>query len=133
MLTDDDFHTLAEFRFQMRKFERFSELACQSERIRPQQYLLMLQVRGASDRGWATVGELAHRLQITPHAAVALVSRCEAQGYVERRSDPQDKRQVQVHLTLDGNDVLHRLAALHKAELRSLRGQFQVPQLDADA
>ena len=61
-LAKKDFESLAEFRFQMRRFERFSELAAQGEGIAPQQYLLMLQVKGTPARTWATVGELAHRL-----------------------------------------------------------------------
>ena len=129
-LTKNDFETLAEFRYQMRRFERFSELAAQGEGIQPQQYLLMLQVKGIPGRTWATVGELAHRLQVKPHAAVTLVSRCEALGLVERRPDPADRRQVQVHLLPPGEQVLHRLAALHRAELKSLQGVFQVPRID---
>ncbi|MES2188107.1 MAG: MarR family winged helix-turn-helix transcriptional regulator [Pseudomonadota bacterium] len=129
-LAKKDFESLAEFRFQMRRFERFSELAAQGEGIAPQQYLLMLQVKGTPGRTWATVGELAHRLQVLPHAAVALVSRCVALGLVERRPDPADRRQVQVHLLDKGEQLLHRLAALHRAELKSLQGVFQVPQID---
>ncbi len=129
-LTKNDFETLAEFRYQMRRFERFSELAAQGEGIQPQQYLLMLQVKGTPGRSWATVGELAHRLQVKPNAAVTLVSRCEAQGLVARRPDPADRRQVQVHLLAPGEQLLHRLAALHRAELKSLQGVFEVPRID---
>lgn len=129
-LTKTDFETLAEFRYQMRRFERFSELAAQGEGITPQQYLVMLQIKGTPGRAWASVGELANRLQVLPHAAVTLVSRCEALGLVERRTHDTDRRQVQVHLLDKGESVLHRLAALHRAELKSLQGVFQVPQID---
>lgn len=130
MLKKKDFQALAEFRYQMRKFERFSELAAMQEGIKPQQYLLMLQIKGAADREWATVGELAERLQVLPHAAVTLVSRCEALGLVERRPDAVDRRQVQVHLLPAGEALLQRLAALHRAELKSLQGVFEVPKID---
>lgn len=133
MLKKKDFQALAEFRYQMRKFERFSELAAMKEGIKPQQYLLMLQIKGTPGRDWATVGELAHRLQVLPHAAVALVSRCEALGLVERRQDPLDRRQVQVHLLAPGEQLLQRLAALHRAELKSLQGIFEVPKIDFSA
>lgn len=129
-LTKSDFETLAEFRFQMRRFERFSELAAQGAGITPQQYLLLLQIKGTPGRQWSTVGELAHRLQVQPHAAVTLVNRCGALGLVERRPDASDRRQVQVRLLPPGEALLQQLAALHRAELKSLQGVFEVPHLD---
>jgi len=129
-LAKQHFETLAEFRYQMRRFERFSELAALSEGIAPQQYLLILQVKGTPGRDWASVGELAQRLQIKHHAAVALVSRCESQGLVRRQADEADRRKVQVHLTALGQQKLECLAALHRAELKSLRGVFEVPRID---
>jgi len=129
-LSKHHFEVLAEFRYQMRRFERFSELAAQSEGITPQQYLLMLQVKGTPGREWSSVVELAERLQMTHHAAVTLVTRCEALGLVRRRADADDRRKVQVHLTPRGEQLLQRLATLHRAELKSLRGVFEVPQID---
>jgi hypothetical protein len=74
-LAKADFEQLSEFRYQMRRFERFSEQAAQSEGITPLQYLLLLHIKGYPDREWATVGELAERLQAQHHGVVALVSR----------------------------------------------------------
>ena len=82
-LTKKDFEQLSEFRYQMRRFERFSEQAAQGEGITPLQYLLLLHIRGYPGRDWATVGELAERLQAQHHGVVALVSRCEALDLVE--------------------------------------------------
>ena len=133
MLNKKNFETLAQFRYQMRKFERFSELAAMQEGIKPQQYLLMLHIKGMPGREWATVGELAERLQVQAHAAVTLVSRCEALALVERRAHPMDGRQVQVHLRQAGEDLLQRLAGLHRAELKSLHGVFEVPTIEPEA
>lgn len=129
-LTKAHFESLSEFRYQMRRFERFSERAAQGEGITPQQYLLLLHVKGFPGRAWAFVGELAERLQVQAHGAVALVSRCEALELVERRTSSIDRRQVEVHLLEKGEQLLQRLAALHRAELKSLGGAFQVPQID---
>ena len=129
-LTKSHFETLSEFRYQMRRFERFSERAAQGEGITPQQYLLLLHVKGFPGRTWAAVGELAERLQMQAHGAVALVSRCEALELVERRPSVTDRRQVEVHLLAKGEQLLQRLASLHRAELKSLGGAFQVPQID---
>jgi len=125
-----DFEQLSEFRYQMRRFERFSERAAQAEGITPLQYLLLLHVKGYPGRAWATIGELAERLQAQHHGVVALVSRCEANGLVERRASERDRRQVEVHLLADGERLLERLAALHRAELSSLEGAFRIPQID---
>ena len=130
LISKQDFEVLAEFRYQMRRFERFSELAAQSEGITPQQYLLMLQIQGTPGRDWATVGELAERLQMKHHGAVALVSRCETQDLVVRKVDQTDRRRVRVHLTARGLLLVQRLATLHQAQLESLNGVFEVPRMD---
>jgi DNA-binding MarR family transcriptional regulator len=131
--TKKDFESLSEFRYQMRRFERFSERAAQSEGITPLQYLLLLHIKGFHGRTWATVGELADRLQVQAHGAVALITRCEALDLVERHQSAVDRRQVEVHLRVKGEEVLQRLADLHRAELKSLKGVFQIPQIDYPA
>lgn len=131
-LTKANFEQLSEFRYQMRRFERFSEQAAQSEGITPLQYLLMLHIKGYPDRDWATIGELAERLQAAHHGVVALVSRCEALDLVQRKISETDRRQVEVHLLKAGEQVLSRLAQMHRAELKSLKGAFNVPQIDFD-
>ena len=129
-LAKTDFDQLSEFRFQMRRFEPFSERAAQDEGITPLQYLLLLHIKGYPGREWATIGELAERLQAQHHGVVALVTRCEAIGLVKRKPSEVDRRQVEVHLLKAGETILVRLAALHQAELKSLQGTFSVPQID---
>jgi DNA-binding MarR family transcriptional regulator len=128
-LAKADIMALSEFRYQMRRFERFSENAAQAEGITPLQYLLLLHIKGFPGRDWATVGELAERLQAQQHGVVALLGRCEAAGLVQRRPHVQDRRRVEVHLLPAGEEVLVRLAAIHRAELQSLHGVFTVPNL----
>jgi DNA-binding MarR family transcriptional regulator len=129
-LNKADYEQLSEFRYQMRRFERFSEQAAQGEGITPLQYLLLMNIKGYPDREWATIGELAERLQAQHHGVVALVSRCEALELVKRKVSETDRRQVEVHLLKAGEKVLARLAELHRAELRSLKGAFTIPQID---
>ncbi len=130
-LNKADFAALSEFRYQMRRFERFSENAAQTEGITPLQYLLLLHIKGYPGRDWATVGELAERLQAQQHGVVAMVNRCEAAGLVRRKASELDRRRVEVHLLPAGEAVLLRLAAVHRAELQSLRGVFVIPNLPA--
>lgn len=123
-LDKSDFEGLSEFRHQMRKFERFSETASRANGITPLQYLLLLHIKGFPGREFAHVGELAERLQAKPHGVAALISRCELRGLVERRPSARDGREVQVHLMKKGDGLLTKLAGLHRAELRSIRGSF---------
>src|SRR4051812_2773985 len=94
-----EFEQLADFRYQLRRYLRFSEEVTRSRGITSLQYLLLLQIRGFPAREWATVGELAERLQAHHHGVVALVSRCEAAGLVTRMDSRDDRRRVEVKLT----------------------------------
>jgi DNA-binding MarR family transcriptional regulator len=131
VLTKAAFEQLSEFRYQMRRFERFSERAARSHGVTPLQYLMLLHIKGFSGREYANVGELAERLQAQPHGVVALITRCEERGLVQRRTSERDAREVEVHLLKPGERLLVKLAALHRAELKSIRGVFPVPLGDA--
>ena len=119
-----DLEELSEFRYRLRRFLHFSEKIVQTEAITPLQYVLMLHVMGFPGRDWATVGELAERLQASPHGTVALVSRCEAAGLVKRKPSEHDHRQVEVHLLAKGARCLARLAQLHKTEIQAFGWAF---------
>jgi len=117
--TKEDLEAMSAFRYRLRRFLRFSEEVTHTAGVTPLQYQLMLHVRGISGREWASVGELAERLQAAPNGTAALVSRCELAGLVVRKVSRVDRRQVEVHLTAKGERLLIRLAALHKTEIKS--------------
>lgn len=116
-LTKADFEKLSEFRYRLRRFLHVSETILREEGITPLQYLMLLHIKGMRGREWATVGELAERLQALQHGVVTLVSRCEAAGFVERRPCDADRRQVEVHLLPRGERCLDVLATRHRAQL----------------
>lgn len=120
-LTKKDFEALSDFRYQLRRFLRFSEEAVREEGITPLQYLLLLHIKGYPGRDWATVGELAEKLQSHHHGTVALVSRCESLGLVRRKASAEDRRRVEIHLTAKGERCIQRLARVHRAELMDAR------------
>jgi DNA-binding MarR family transcriptional regulator len=122
-----DFETLSNFRYQLRRFLRWSEQLTRRSGVTNLQYLLMLHIKGFAQREWATIGELAERLQAQQHGVVALVTRCENLGLVERRPGRADGREVEVHLTRKGDRLVDRLARLHRDELMRLEGVFEVP------
>lgn len=131
-LTKRDFEALAEFRFGIRRYLRFSEETVRRHGLTPQQYQLSLALRGFPGRDWATMSELAERLQLRHHSVVELVNRAQKQGLVHRTPHPADARAVRVQLTKDGESILARLSALHRDELRRM-GKALTPPTWNDA
>lgn len=121
------YEALAAFRYELRRYLRHSEEMTRRHGITPLQYQLLLHVKGFPGREYASVTELAERLQAKHHGVVALVTRSEAAGLVERRVSETDRRLVYVYLTTKGEQKLARLAELHRRELLQLQGRFKVP------
>ena len=102
------YRALADFRYELRRFLRYSEDVTRRHGVTPLQYQLLLQIKGYPGDAEATVGGLAERLQAKHHGAVALVSRCEDAGLVKRRVSADDRRAVVVELTPKGDRLLER-------------------------
>jgi DNA-binding MarR family transcriptional regulator len=115
-LSKERYEALAEFRYQIRKFQRFSEDMARNADLEPQQHQLLLAVKGSSDER-LTIGVIADRLQIQPHSAVELVARATARGLVARVRGEVDRRQVFVTLTDAGTAALRTLSAAHHQEM----------------
>jgi DNA-binding MarR family transcriptional regulator len=120
----NDYRALAEFRYQIRKFLRFSEEAARKAALEPRHHQLMLALKGLPEGIRATIGELAERLQIQHHSSVELIDRLTEQGLVQRRRSEEDRRQVLVTLTARGERILRDLSIHHREEL-----QASAPQL----
>jgi DNA-binding MarR family transcriptional regulator len=114
-----DYETLADLRYHIRRFLRVREDAARATGVEPQQYVLLLQVKGFERRRPATIGALTERLQIRHHATVQLVDRLAQRGLVRRRRAELDRRGVIVELTGRGEAVLRKLALYSLAELRT--------------
>jgi len=123
-LSNDQFQTLAAFRHALRKLLRASEHAAMEIGLTPQHHQALLALRGAPDRMPCTIGDLAERLQIKHHSTVGLVNRLALHGYVVREQGKEDRRQVFVKLTKEGNSVLDKMGEVHHYEL-----QFLTPKL----
>ncbi len=129
-LTKADFESLATFRFAVRRYLRFSEEAVRQNGVTPQQYQLMLAVKGFPGREWATVGELAERLQLRHHSVVELVNRAQRLNLVARAPHPDDRRAVRITLSEAGEQLLARLVSIHRAELRRVGDLLRPPGVD---
>ena len=118
-LTPDDYRSLAEFRYQIRRFLNFSEAAALAAGLNPKQHQLLLALKGLPGDTEPTIGRLASRLHIRPHSAVELVDRLCESGHIRRRRSDQDRRQVLIEITRKGETVLQKLSLIHRQELES--------------
>ncbi len=114
-----DYGTLAEFRYQLRKFLAFSEAAAQQSGLTPQQHQALLAIKGFSNSEPISVGDLARFLLIRHHTAVELMDRMTKLGLLSRVVDVDDGRRVLVKLTRKGEQKLRTLSRIHFEELRS--------------
>jgi DNA-binding MarR family transcriptional regulator len=122
--TQPNFKAMAELRYQIRRFLRFSENAARQAGIEPQQHQLLLAVRGLPDVLKPTIGVLAERMQLQHHSTVELIDRLVERGFLFRLRSTDDKRQVLVKLTHDGEEFLKRLSLHHLQELQSAGPTF---------
>jgi DNA-binding MarR family transcriptional regulator len=118
---------LAAFRYQLRRFLRFSEKAARAGGLTPQQHQLLLGVAGWTGRGCATISELAEFLQARHNAVVGLVERAERRRLVRRERAGRDRRFVWVYATPQGEKILDELTRVHRQEL----GRVQTRMLKA--
>jgi DNA-binding MarR family transcriptional regulator len=118
-LTLSDYQALAEFRYQIRRFQRFSEESARQAGIEPQHHQIMLAIKGRPASEEPRIAYLAERLQIQHHSAVELLDRLSSKGLVTRSRSSQDRREVFVKLTPRGEQVLAELTLHTSAELRS--------------
>lgn len=117
-LGESDYHALAQFRYQIRQFMRFSETAAREAGLETQQYQLMLAVKAEPEP--PTMGRLADQMCIQHHSAVELVNRSEQNGLVRRVASESDRRKVMLELTPRGEKVLRQLARHHRAALSTM-------------
>lgn len=69
------------------------------------QYATLIALNEAGDQ---TVGELGDKLFLESSTLTPLLKRLEAAGYVTRRRDAEDERQVRVSLTPEGKAVFEK-------------------------
>jgi DNA-binding MarR family transcriptional regulator len=112
-----NYQALAEFRYEIRRFLSFSEQAARSAGVEPHQHQALLIIKGLPDNKPATVGRLAHRLQIRHHSAVELADRLEKKKLIRRVRSSSDGRTILLVLTPRGERKLEKLVLLHRDEL----------------
>jgi len=129
-ITPSEYQAMAELRYRIRLFLREGDAAARSSGLEPQQYLLLLAIRGMPGGASAKIQSLADSLLIRHHSAVELVDRLESHGYVRRSRGKEDRREVLVSLLPKGQRVLERVVQQRISELRA-GGRQLIRALDA--
>ena len=118
-IADGEYRALAELRYQIRSFVQQGDTAAREAGLEPQQYLLLLAIRGLPLGKESTIRILAERLSLQHHSAVELVNRMELHGYVRRLRSQSDRRNVLVYLQPRGEILLEQVAKKRLVELRA--------------
>jgi len=112
-----ELRTLAEFRYQLRRFLSFSETVTEQRGIAAQQYQLIQVIAAVPEGQQASISYLAERMVLRHNSTVELVDRAERAGLVRREPDENDLRRSLVKLTPQGEITLQELAVEHLKEL----------------
>lgn len=125
-----DYRALAEWRYRIRHFLGEGDAAARKAGLEPQQYLLLLALRGLPRGSEATIRTLAERLALKHNSAVERIDRLEARGFVHRHRSAKDGRCVLVSLLPPGKRLVEMVARQRITELRA-DGAALVNALDA--
>ena len=78
--------------------------------------------------GPVKLAALATTLSVNPSTALRMVERLASVGLIDRRTNPDNRREVILRLTVIGGDLVARVMAHRRTEIRAL-----VEQLPAEA
>lgn len=114
-----EYQAMAELRYRLRLFLREGDAAARTAGLEPQQYLMLLAIRGLPDGAPAKIQSLADGLLVKHHSAVELIDRLEKHGYVRRARSREDRREVLVSILPKGQRILERVVQQRISELRA--------------
>jgi DNA-binding MarR family transcriptional regulator len=110
---------LAEFRYRLRRFLGFSEVAAEEAGISAQQYQLLQVVATVPEERECSISYLAERMLLRHNSAVELVDRAARSGLVRRVADEADQRRSLVEITERGSRLLAALVEAHLLEIET--------------
>ncbi|MGE5325160.1 MAG: MarR family winged helix-turn-helix transcriptional regulator [Actinomycetota bacterium] len=119
-LQETEYVALAEFRYQLRRFLRHMEEEVRHLGVNPQQYQLVLAIKGLPKAQVPTISCLAERMQLNHNSMVELVDRCEERSMIRRQRSSTDRRQVTLAITAEGEALLRSLGSAARQELRNI-------------
>ena len=132
MQTDADYQSQAAFHYALRRFMRVSEENARAAGLTPQQYLLLLAVRGHPSYPAVPLIAIAEYLQLCQSATSLLVTRAVNHRVNDQRApllvrvqDVNDRRRTLITLTPEGEEILTRIMIENSRVLTAFDGFFQ--------
>jgi len=119
IISEHQYQALAELRYRIRRFLQEGDTKAKQAGLEPQQYLLLLTIRGLPAGKEASIRALAERLSLRHHSTVELIDRMEARGYVKRLRGREDRRQVLITLQPRAEKLLEKVVEQRIIELRA--------------
>ena len=118
-LAADDYDALANFRYLLRKFLRFSKdfLRANGD-LTAEQYEALLAIKAFASIGGLNISQLSDRLQVKHHSAVNIVDRLADRKLITRETATTDRRRRYIQLTSKGEKLIEELAGAHRNEIR---------------
>lgn len=86
--------------------------------------MMLLMEKGGDCPRPSTPAELADLASVSRATITGLLDTLERDGYVLRRPDPADRRQMSVHLTIKGQEFMHDLLPVHFRLITRLMGNL---------
>jgi DNA-binding MarR family transcriptional regulator len=113
-----EYQALAEFRYQLAAFLRRRRNAAQEAGIEPQQYELLLAVKGLAPDKKPTIKQIAEQLRLQHHSTVELTTRLVKRGLVRRERSKEDRRSVLLSVTREGQRAMDEVVQYSLDQLR---------------
>jgi len=130
--TDTDYQSQAAFHHALRRFMRVSEENARATGLTPQQYLLLLAVRGHPSYPGVPLIAIAEYLQLGQSAISLLMTRAvnhrvndQRAPLLVRRYAVNDRRRALIALTPEGEEILTRVMIENRRVLTAFDGLFQ--------
>jgi DNA-binding MarR family transcriptional regulator len=105
-LTEQDYQRAAEFRRALCDLLRAMDERAAEQGLTPQQYALLLSVRGHPRYPGLCIGDVAAALSLGYGRTSKVVDCCVRKGLVHRMEDPSNRRRSLVWLTDSGQEIL---------------------------
>lgn len=118
--TEKEYRDQAAFRVALHEFLHRADGHAREIGLTPQQWLLLLMLRGHRDYPRVTLRDLAETLKIRQSSTSLLVDRAVRDGYVRRVTPADDRRRVSLSLTESGQHLLDTVIAASRRELGRL-------------
>jgi DNA-binding MarR family transcriptional regulator len=118
-MSAEDYRSLADWRYRIRQVMAGTERAARDAGLEPQQYQLLLMIKGLPPELSPTISVLADRMAVRHHSMVELVDRLVERGLVTRERGSTDRREVLVVLTPSAERVALQISLWHHRQLQT--------------